>query len=290
MPGVHAVLGHFLDLRDRRGLIAAPKGWNYVDWVPNWRDGIPPGTDREPSGPINWQCALVLGMAGRLESWLGEPELSRRWDRLAEELAGSAGAAFWSKERGLMADNLRRDSFSEHTQCLALLSHRPDANKRQNMARGLLADPSLARTTIYFSHYLFETYRMLGAIDPLFRRLEMWLGLREMCFRTTLESPEPSRSDCHAWGAHPIHHYFATILGIRPSAPGFGTVSIAPQLGPLTRASGKLVHPAGYVKVQFFRDGKSLRGTVSLPRGVTGTFSHGGRTFRLKEGTQQVAT
>ena len=34
-----------------------------------------------------------------------------------------------------------------------------------------------------------------------------------------------TRSDCHAWGAHPVFHFYATVLGIRPAAPGFRRVN-----------------------------------------------------------------
>ncbi|MCB0149737.1 MAG: hypothetical protein KDE01_19095, partial [Caldilineaceae bacterium] len=84
----------------------------------------------------------------------------------------------------------------------------------------------LTRTTIYFTHYLFETYRLLEQPAALFERLGLWFDLAAQGFKTTPEQPEPSRSDCHGWGAHPLYHFFATLLGIRPSAPGFGQVEI----------------------------------------------------------------
>jgi len=37
-----------------------------------------------------------------------------------------------------------------------------------------LSDKDLARATIYFTHYLFETYRVVGRIDALLERLSLW--------------------------------------------------------------------------------------------------------------------
>ena len=88
------------------------------------------------------------------------------------------------------------------------------------------------------------------------------------------------------WGAHPIYHYFATVLGIRPAAPGFAKVRIEPQLWPLTWAKGKLPHPKGFITVDFAIKDDKLSGTVELPEGVTGEFvyagvtSHSGRDCR----------
>ena len=73
---------------------------------------------------------------------------------------------------------------------------------------------------------MFETYAQLGRIDALFERLSLWFELPAQGFTTTPEMPEPTRSDCHAWGAHPLYHMFASLLGIRPAAPGFRSVTI----------------------------------------------------------------
>ena len=64
-------------------------------------------------------------------------------------------------------------------------------------------------------------------------RMELWFNLIEQGFKTTPEAPEPTRSDCHGWGAHPLYHDFASLLGIdgknrRPAAFGFERVEIAP--------------------------------------------------------------
>jgi len=60
-------------------------------------------------------------------------------------------------------------------------------------------------------------------------------------------------------------------------------VEIAPQLGRLEHASGRLVHPAGgEIAVEVERKGDALRGRVSLPPGVTGT-------LRLGSGARQLA-
>jgi len=288
MPGVRAVTDAFAACRNRDGLVEAPNGWNYMDWVPGWRDGIPPDGDRGVSGVINWQFALILTRVAELEAWVGEQELAVRAYRMAEDLGKASSKAFWEPRRGMLADDLGRKHFSEHAQCLALLSRQVPAAMRRRIAYGLLTDPDLARTTIYFSHYLFETYRGLGRADALLDRMRLWFDLPGMGFKTTLESPEPSRSDCHAWGAHPLFHYFATILGIRPAGLGSPELVIAPLLGPLEWASGTLAHPLGDVTVDLRRDGRALTGRVVLPRGLRATLRHAGAARRLGPGRHEV--
>jgi hypothetical protein len=129
---------------------------------------------------------------------------------------------------------------------------------------------------------------VLGVVEHFFERMQGWFELKTQGLKTTIEMPEPTRSDCHAWGAHPLFHYFATLLGIRPAEPGFKTVHIAPQLVSLTSARGTMVHPAGEIEVDLQRESSTLRGHITLPQGVSGTFAFGGVTQPLTAGRQEI--
>lgn len=292
MPGVRAVIDAFLSYRNASGLVEAPPGWNYVDWTtdPAWHRGVPPDGEGGVNGILNWHFVLALTFVAALEDWLGEPENAARMRRYAQAAAQATTAAFWDEGRGLFADDLAHAHFSEHAQCLALLSGLVDADKRARVAEGLVAADDLTRATIYFSHYLFETDRVLGRVDKLFERLEEWFELADLGFKTTRESPEPTRSDCHAWGAHPIYHSYATILGIRPAGLGFREVVIQPMLGSLTAVKATLPHPQGEIAVDLTQPEPGvLRGTLTLPPGVTGKLILGDEVYPLREGLQDIS-
>jgi hypothetical protein len=288
MPGVRAVLEAFRRTVTKDDLLQSPDGWNFVDWVSAWGGaGMPKGAYRGFNGTLNMHLVYTLRQAADLEDLAGEPDLAARNRKTADRIAKAAGEAFWDEERGLIAEDRERTQFSEHAQCLALLSGVLDDAKRARVTESLLEDSDLARTTIYFTHYLFETCRQTHRMDVLHDRLSTWFDLKRYGFKTTFEMPEPTRSDCHAWGAHPVYHYFATILGIRPSSPGFKTVRIEPQLGPLTSAKGTMVHPRGEIIVDVtVADGRSA-GTITLPDGVSGVLVTDGRETTLKGGTQR---
>jgi hypothetical protein len=272
LPGVRTALEPFHALVDARGLMGVPRGWNFVDWVPDWERGIPPEGDREPSSVLNAQFVLALLAKSRLEEAQGDAALAARDRATAQMVMQAMLEAFWNEKRGLVADDLAHRHFSEHAQCLALLSGLLPKAREREIARHLVQDTDLARTTIYFSHYLFEAYYRLGAGEALLQRLEPWFALAAQGLTTTLEQPEPSRSDCHAWGAHPLYHYYASLLGIRPASAGFRTVRIAPMLGSLTRLQGRMPHPHGTIIASLDIDDKALQGTITLPEGITGEF------------------
>lgn len=288
MPGVRATMEGFRRWFSADGMLHGPEGWNNFDWVRSWEAGMPPDAAAGVSGVINWQLVYMLGLVADLEEQLGEAELAARGRRQAAELAARLIEAFWVEERGVLADDLAHNYFSEHTQVMALLSKQLSPALHTRVAEGLLADQHLERATIYFSHYLFEVYGMLGRVDVLLKRLELWFDLKAKGLCTPIESPEPSRSDCHAWSSHPLYHYFATILGIRPAGLGFHAVEIAPQLGPLSAAGGKLVHPCGEIVVDFRVEDGLLHGKVELPEGVSGTLHWNGARIPLWSGQQQL--
>lgn len=284
MPGARAVLDAWRSKINHDGVCESPAGWNFVDWVRTWHHGIPPAAHHGPSGILNWHFVMILGLAADLEELLGEPELAARNRRTADTIARGADALFWDERRGLFADDPARQHFSEHAQCLALLSGRVDPAKRERVASSLFSDPDLSRTTIYFTHYLFEVCRLTGRMDVLFERLGLWFDLPNNGFVTCYELPEPTRSDCHAWGAHPVFHYFATILGIRPTAPALSRVEVRPQLGPLTSAKGRMVHPRGTISVEVRREKGRLIGSAELPEGVEGVLLLADRRIVLRPG------
>ena len=289
MPAVRAVLDGFLGYVDADDLLQAQPGWNFSDWTSGWAIGVPPDGFSGCSGVIHWHLIYTLGLASALEEWVDEPLSAQRRQGQRARLVAAAKAHFWDDTRGLFADDLAHSCFSEHTQCLSLLSGALDGEQRERTAQNLLSDPSLTRTTIYFTHYLFETYRLLDQPAALFERMGLWFELAAQGFKTTPEQPEPSRSDCHGWGAHPLYHYFATLLGIRPAGLGFDEVEIRPMPGALTHLSGEMVHPRGRLAADLHFADETVRGTVALPPGVQGTFRYAGKSLTLQPGAQSVA-
>ena len=119
--------------------------------------------------------------------------------------------------------------------------------------------------------------------------MEPWFDHLKSGLRTLIEEPEPTRSDCHAWGTHLIYHYFASLLGIRPAEACFRTVRISPCMGSLTSICGSMPHPKGAVIVSLSRDEAALSAEISLPLDVTGTFAWGDQVVELNAGSNSFS-
>jgi len=287
MPPARSVIDSYIHAINEDGLVQSPGGWNYMDWVDGWPCGVPPDGNAV-SGIINLQFVLVLTLVGKLEAYCGRPELAAQALRVAAELQRRIEAVFWNEELGLFSDDAAGQRFSEHAQALAVLGGFIDSEKRRRIAEGLAAPNNLARASIYFTHYLFEAFCALGNMRAVQDRFGFWFNLERNGFKTTPETADPCRSECHAWGAHPLYHFFASILGIRPASMGFESVRIAPQLGSLGHAQGRFAHPLGDIEVEFDQDAREIRGTIVLPRGLSGHFICGATSLPLHEGRQTV--
>ncbi len=222
-PKIQCVLETFnLSVDSDEKLLAAPNGWNFVDWVPTWNRGVPPqAMPGQISSILNLQLVLGLEYASQIEYWCGDSVLADLYNSKAAILLDKIIKKFWCSENNLLADDLAKTSFSEHAQVLALLSRNISSQMAEKIGVSLFGRNDLAQTSIYFTHYYFEACHKLRNVEAFFKRQELWFNLKKRGFKTTFEEPGNSRSDCHAWGGHPIYHLFATLLGIRPAKFGF---------------------------------------------------------------------
>ena len=105
---------------------------------------------------------------------------------------------------------------------------------------------------------------------------------------STPEYPDPTRSDTHAWSAHPAYDFLTIVAGIAPAAPGFSKVRITPGLGAQKEFSATMPHPAGNIETSYKRTGSSVDAVITLPKGLSGTFLWNGREYALNEGAQAI--
>ena len=106
---------------------------------------------------------------------------------------------------------------------------------------------------------------------------------------TFAEEPAPSRSDCHAWSASPLYHFYKIVGGVEPSAAGFKEVAIAPCFGELQYIRAFLETASGGIAIDLAKDSEGrVEGTIRLPGGMKGTFYWNGREIRLNGGENVI--
>ena len=196
----------------------------------------------------------------------------------------------WDTARGLFRDKPEGDTYSQQANVMAILTDAVAPAEQAALMERVLSDKTLTQSTYYFSYYQLEALRKAGLGERYVDQLAPWRGMLDLGLTTVPETPEPTRSDSHAWSAHPNYGLLATVLGVRPAEPGFKRVRIAPHLGPLRRAEGQVPHPLGEIVVRLARtDGGGLRAEVTLPPGLEGVLEWGGKEAALRPGRQELS-
>ena len=289
LPTMRSTLSWFREYLGSDGLLHGVQSWNFADWA-DLKNGCFPTDAQGRSAYMDLVHILALRDAADMEEAFGEEFLARQYREMADKAASGALQAYRAPARGLFADNGELKDFSQHNNALAILCGLVSGEEASSLMKRLLSDGNLRPCTIYFRYYLQRAMAASGHGDELIPNLGVLRDQMALGLTTWAEAPEPSRSDCHAWGSSPNIEFFRMVLGIDSAAPGFRKVRVAPCPGPLTKVSGSIPHPAGTVSVALeVGKGSRIRARVSLPSGTDGEFVWGGRTKALHPGENRIS-
>jgi hypothetical protein len=305
LPGTRTVLEWFLDRQLPGGLVGPLPWWSFVDWAPEFAEGVPPQEPDGQSAVITLQMVAALHEAAELETALGDVQRAERYRGKAQAAAAAVDRLCWDEGRGLVADRPSRDRFSQQTNILAILSDAVPAKRQSPLLDRVLAAgmPSVrdaetplaapqqqpTRASYYFRFYLARALEKLGRGDEYLPQLEPWREMLELGLSTWAETPsDATRSDCHAWSAHPSYDLLTIVAGIRPGSPGFRSVRIEPRLGTLDRLVATMPHPNGAIHASYRRTGSALEATITLPSGLSGELVWHGTRKPLRPGKQSL--
>jgi hypothetical protein len=290
LPGARAVLDEFAHYQQPTGLVGPLPGWPFVDWVA----GLDGWKDREHgtlSCIVSMQYFGALREAADLERALGDHQRAERYLSTVERVRAGLNSECWDPQRGLYANTPARTQFSQHGAALAVLYDiAPAEQQRALLGRvsipdhGLDAPPGITSSSYYFSFYLARALAHAGMTDRYVGLLGPWREMLHRHFTTWPEKPDPSRSDTHAWSAHPTVGLTTYVAGIQPDAPGYSRVRIEPHLGALKQLDAAVVHPFGRIEVKYEVQRQTVTAQILLPPGLSGTFLWNGQASPLTPG------
>lgn len=214
-----------IDLWHER-LLADPERsyWTFADWCPEWRWGEPPGRSQ----------ALVH----RLTLLMAEIAFAKMTGQSLEML-----------RRQLAKLDPSQDP-SEHAVALYRLCE-AELRSEEPCPVPLTGTPiqleSVPRCTYYFAFY-----KHLAEANPdYFSQLGPWREQLRLGLSTFAETPEPTRSDCHAWSAHPLIGFFQQVAGVSSIAPAWSKALIAPRTRGIEWFRAAIPHPQGELTVEW---------------------------------------
>jgi len=292
LPGVRSVLDWFARYEQPDGLLQKLPWWSFIDWVP--KGEIPTYDANGESCTTTLQYLGALDDAAALEKGLGDPLLAERDSQRAAHVRSALAAKCWDATRNLMAETPERKIYSEQASILGVLFDVvPKTSQHAVLENVLKIEPGaklddVLSASYYFRYYLARALDHAGMGDRYLVSLKPWRELLPLHFSTWPEIPGDTRSDSHAWSAHPIYDLLTLVAGIEPASPGFKTVRIAPHLGSLPWLKATYPHPQGVIAVEYVKKGTALEAKVKLPGTLTGSFEYGGRSWKLESGENRI--
>lgn len=298
LSGTRSVLDWFLQRQRADGLLMKISWWPFVDWGTDFSFGVPPQDDDGGSSVITLQFIEALRYAAEMESALGDTIRAGLYRSAAERASQAVYKLCWNQQYGLLADTPAQKQYSQHANILGVWldvipreQHKDVLTKILSVSDGYAATgpvPPLTKATYYFRFYLARAVDHAGMGNQYLQLLGPWREMISLGLTTWAEQPEPTRSDSHAWSAHPNFDFLTIVAGIRPRTPGFATVAVAPHLGSLKHLSAVVPNPKGMIEVEYTVEHSQMKAIITLPAGVSGELLWNGKTSSLHEGKQEL--
>ncbi|MBN1560168.1 family 78 glycoside hydrolase catalytic domain [candidate division KSB1 bacterium] len=255
-----------------------------VDWPPgSFMFGGTGERDNYHMGAINTVVnafhyrALVL--MNRIAVALDKTEDAAFYAACAERVKKSINEKLYDAERGIYIDCQDSTHASLHANMFSLAfglvpPERQDTVVEFIKSRGMAC-------SVYGAHYLLEALYDAGeaqyALELMTARHDRsWPHMIYNVGATiTLEAWDQKYKKNldwnHAWGAAPANIIPRCLIGVQPTAPGFATLRVKPQIADLAFARAKVPTIRGAVHVLAQQDAQIYRLEVTVPGNCTAT-------------------
>ena len=254
------------------GLVGATHYWHFVDWVPGWSYGVPPGGFTEPITVTSFMYAAALKAAAEICDTVGRPGLASDYRARAAVMLDNVRKHCYDEEIGLYRNTPYTKEFSQHTTLWAILSGAVTGEEAGAlMDRTFDGRVPVSVCTFSMNHYMFRALELAGRYNEYAsKQLAGWETMLDLHCTTWCENPDDPRSECHGWSSAPIYEFSAMVLGVYPTENGYRSVRIKPFVDSfeLDWAKGTVPTPYGEIAVAWEKKDGRLTLDVSLPAGA----------------------
>ncbi len=283
-------------LMDKAGEDGLLRASGVVDWPPGERDGYNDGVvdpdQKQQVGPevntvVNAFYYNALRSMATLAKATNKPADAYEFEAKSNQVYDAFNAKFFDSARGIYIDGIGSTHASLHANMFALAFHLVPTDRQQKV--GEFVQSRGMACSVYGAQYLLEGLFESGhdeyAISLMTSKSERsWWHMIELGSTMTLEAWDakykPNLTWNHAWGSAPANIISRFVLGVRPLEPGYKKILIAPQIGSLKFARGRVPTPLGAVGVNV--DRQKLE--VEVPKGAQADVVVGGKTEHVGSG------
>jgi alpha-L-rhamnosidase len=291
-PGICNVLDWFERRRQQNGLLGGIDWWAALGGR-YYNNSEPPSVHLGNSTPYSLYYAYTLRHAAEIYDYLGKTKQAAEFRSRADQICIAVNK-YCKNGEGFYNDTPDNKQVSRITNILAILAEAvKDDEARRLMEKLLEKKDWFGQVDLFLKYYLFEAINKTGLQSRFPGELSEWNLMKDRGMTTFAEVPlewgeENQRSECHPWSSSPNYFFFRTVCGIKPIAPGYKVVEIAPEFGNLTRINAVYPHWLGNIEMNLVSTGPGVKGEITIPEGMKAVFKWKNRQLTLKAGKQKI--
>lgn len=264
-PRMKTLMDYIDGRKNKNGLLEwMPGDWIFIDWA----DGL--SKEGEVSFEQLLYCRSLETMA--LCAKLANDEAAvQKYSTQAALLKKKIFELYWNSEKKALVHSRVNDKQTNNVTRYAnmfgiFFDYFTPEQKLQVKTNVLLNDKVNKITTPYMRFYELEALCAMGEQSYVLKEMKnYWGGMLKLGATSFWEEYNPTKKDtehlamygrpfgkslCHAWGASPIYLLGKYYLGVEPTAAGYQTYTITPNLGGLQWMEGKVPTPNGDIEVR----------------------------------------
>jgi alpha-L-rhamnosidase len=280
LPTIARILRWYAPYQTATGVLKDVAEWNLVDWSSV--------STTDTSSLLTAEWARGLREFAEMAAWLGEAA-SRRWAEELYEKARAGFEAFWDEARGSyidhIVDGVSRPEMSQIAGALAIVSGLApqgrwkrvvdtitdetrlvvrswagggqSEEKFEQQQRGIYdidwdVDGEIVMSEPFMSYVVHDAVALAGRAERLPDLYLRWTSFLDDGYDTIGEN-WGTGTHAHGWSCAPARDMVIYTLGVSPAEPGFTRARIAPRLGRLEWARGRVPTPQGPIMVEASR-------------------------------------
>ncbi|WP_342648393.1 alpha-L-rhamnosidase C-terminal domain-containing protein [Mucilaginibacter sp. CSA2-8R] len=268
-PGMQSMMNYCLSRRNADGLMQGLSGdWVFIDWA----DGL------SKQGEVSFEQMLLcrsLESMALCANIMHDSEGAAQYSALAKDLKAKLFAYYWNAQKHALVhsrvDGKPTDNVTRYANMFGIFFNYFTEAQKQDVKKYVLMNDKVQKiTTPYMRFYELEALCAMGEQPYVLKQMkDYWGGMLNLGATSFWEEYNPDKkgaehyamygrpfgkSLCHAWGASPIYLLGKYYLGVKPTAPGYQTYVVEPQLGGLKWMEGAIPTPNGDIKVHCTAD------------------------------------
>lgn len=290
---MQSLMNYVLGRRNKDGLLEGlPGDWVFIDWA----------TGLSKKGEVSFEQLLFarsLETMALCASIANDAEGASAYKSLSEDMRKKLFEIYWNEPKQALVhsrvDGRQTENVTRYANMFSIFFDYFNTTQKQAVKTSVLLNDNIQKiTTPYMRFYELEALCALGEQCYVLKEMkDYWGGMLNLGATSFWEEYDPSKkgaehyamygrkfgkSLCHAWGASPLYLLGKYYLGVKPTAPGYATYLVEPNLGGMEWMQGKVPTPDGDIVLYVSKQQVKIKGAA------------GEGTIRLKSKSQPTGS